>query len=763
MLPGGNNVNHAATDLDLPENFGLTLQKSVEEMNDVNEIKRPGALGFSLPITPKNNVTLERFRSASIIDNLYDPLPVQTWVNHIQLDLTRLQVTEMDDRAGVAEVELSDKDQSWHELAEATKLREIDLSDFTFSVANIESNQQYNTRWEPGDDLIWCPLIDFGDGGVVLKVKEVDRSPNEITVSGHGLTVGAKVELQFLADDNAVLPEPLVNGGNYLWEVKTADKLEPVGISLTTNGNGDFYVRKNVWRVRHIRPLFSLPGLLKAAFSHIGYALQGGILSTEYIQRLWAYILAPDFYDNDGNRDLVRMLVENTIDQTMLSPDALEFDTVIEDGNSSFVPAGAYQNNATEPFKSNITLTAIFQNTSASTASINVVLYSSFAVFHETITITISPSSTETTVFEKEITLYPGEQVGFLAGAVTPPGSVIFKSGSTFEVELEEVKFILENATIDLSQLIHPDYTIMDLLKGFMHLGDFKLQTSLITKTVTVFPAEASNVHSTSVEGFWRPQTDVKDMTAKIEKGSRVVSVRDEKKPRYITLQFDTSSDTFIRENLNLPEDSPLHSRTIDLGAKYAADEPVKVSNPFFEPTAEHRAGGITVPAMWDNENYEASFKISPRILYSVGWVEQRFSEPIEFDSNPTEIHISHYFFEGTEKNNMPYASQLPGVTVWNGSLEYLPTQNVVYGSQETDLYTMFWDKARFVRATLPTFSFLVRLSLEEYLAEDFRRRWFIAYKGEGYTYRLIKLLDHETGNDDSTNAVLVPEPNSTT
>lgn len=782
----GDGVDYVRVELDLPEGFGLVMQKAIEKLNDINNIQRTGALGFSLPKTNKNIYYLERYEGATIIGDKYRGLNVEVWAGHTRLNFNQLLVRVNSDRDSEYECELVNGDDFWLDKADKTLLYDLDFGTFEFTKANVYDNMQNNYQYTTGNDLVYLPLVDYGNGGTTIAFTSSDvniddgGSTDTITLPNHGLPIGTGSYFQVLITSDGTPPAPFQNNSIHLFSVVDEDKLLSL-TQITDEGNGQHYATLNVWNIPHIRPLFSVPGLLQSAFSQIGWKLEGEILEHPDVRRWWDYILGKEFYDTGGNEDFYYFLAENAADQVINTPSFIvQYDTATQEEYGSLtddIPSGitnsVHVNDTGGRLKATATTNVIVENTTASpiTFTIKISVYSENAVsadelFREQDIVTVPAGETQTIELELQAELR-NEYVTLVGATHNAVGPFNIKAGTFLRVQPQEYpKWIIKGSTHDLAKMIDPEMTILDVFKGFLHLGDFKLKTDHDLKTVSIYPGGDTEYEGVDLNGFLLPVDQSKEGTAIVERESRVITPPTDEQPRVVTLKFRDSSDDYITDIL-IPDDDGkgVFGRSFDFGERYTGPN-ATIENPLYEPTVEKQTGGIISAAMWDNTSRDSSYSIKPRIVYAFGWLRQVLNETFVSTSDSAGTHVDPYvvkysfwYFEGDYEVYVPYVSQFPQATVFDmANPEYVPTKNIVYGTQDNDLYNTFWTLDRFTRPLLPEISFLLRMSLEDFTAEDFRTRWFIYYRGEPAFYRLIKLIEHNTGDDSSTDAVFIPE-----
>lgn len=316
--------------------------------------------------------------------------------------------------------------------------------------------------------------------------------------------------------------------------------------------------------------------------------------------------------------------------------------------------------------------------------------------------------------------------------AVQIKGKFLFASAT---VEFKSRRVLpIEGDTLDLKQMVNPDYEFLDFFKGIVHIFNGKFVTNYATREVTMLTPEDTTYFGDNVEGYY--QNTVESIGEVLEK-SRSVVINDENKARYVRLRFKDSTDNEI-EKLDLPEAEPLYSREIDLGAKLNKEIEDR-ENPFFEPTLNKRFrfGNLSVgspnvdptdmPVLVDNDEGELSFKIGPRIAIARAGAIQ---------SN--NVNITDFTFKGTHGWLMvPYAWQKSDYTFGGNPIK----ENLVFGNMEGDL-SRFWYNDLVAKRTSKVISFTVLDSFDAIKKLSFRNLIKGYYEGREWVLRLIAKED---------------------
>ena len=122
--------------LDTDTDFQFRLSRALEELTDLSKIKTDGALGFSLPSTPINDLILRRFILPSVADSYSQEINVFVFVGSRTLPMEQLFVLGY--KGGQYECEIRMGEDHWVVGAKDLKLYDIDLGEeFVYDYQNM--------------------------------------------------------------------------------------------------------------------------------------------------------------------------------------------------------------------------------------------------------------------------------------------------------------------------------------------------------------------------------------------------------------------------------------------------------------------------------------------------------------------------------------------------------------------------------------------------------------------------------------------------
>jgi hypothetical protein len=179
----------------------------------------------------------------------------------------------------------------------------------------------------------------------------------------------------------------------------------------------------------------------------------------------------------------------------------------------------------------------------------------------------------------------------------------------------------------------------------------------------------------------------------------------------------------------------------------------------------------IVVPRLWDNDQYQRSFRIAPRIFFAYGKVKQKNPE-----SDNALQEFATFFFVNKPNisntgliNEFGYASMLPtrvidpapdfyGNVVFDKQVLGLP----FIPNQDTDLFSTFY--LSITKETRGGFDMdlLMKMDMNFYQSIDFRRHYKFMYRGRPILAEMTQVRDFVGCSGISTPATFFIEPKET-
>jgi hypothetical protein len=685
--------------LDLKPGFAFRLSKQVEQLSEAGEFIVEAALPFSVPYSDTNHLALQPFSSAAIVDNNQVFIEAIAYSGGLQLPFNRIYLRGRNDVAQEYELEFRVSSEHWAYLASKKYLNTVALGFSEFTNDMVYDNWLL-PKWEDGADPFYFPFVDFG---------------NWVDLSEPAQFTDAPVKKMALED---------------------------------------------------LRYHFSLVALMKQGFCEIGWTLQGSILDTALFRSAWVYILKRNFY-SESKGGTARLIVRRTneldlsaaIFMTYVSGNQVAYDP----GANAYTVTGITACGITNPLPYRapykFILKSPMQSAIAQTIGIRVVETTDTfqiptgQILSEEKTISLGASETRFVEIEFDVELDPGQ-----TGALYIDPGMKFLKGMFFEI-VPAQQSLIRGDTVELSRLIHPDYTLLGLFKGFLQLINGQADTDWNSRVITVYPDQTSNVFSEIIAGFVLDDTTPIDISGKtVCNSAKFTPIRNSQK-RFTRLMFADSTDAFIEDSEAL---EPPHSRKI-INDINLPDGVTEIKNPFFEPTVERQNDELRLmgtrqkpflPVMMDNTSGEMSFDIGPRILFAHGYLKQFSPKPTtDFD-----VYCGLHF-EGFQLETIPYATQKRTQPILD------PTQidgSFVFGTLPFDLYVTFWLGISQVNKRGVIYDILVWIGQLEYRQWNFRTKFLFVHDGRQIVAYGKSLRDFSTSQELPTPMQLLVLPADT-
>lgn len=695
--------NDGFVSIETPVSFDLKAFKRIEELTDVNKITADGVLGFTVKDTPKNLGIFKQFVDVNNLNYQLTAIPVYVIIGSTYLAQSDLYVTGYTKRE--FSLELRYGKEHW-----LTTAKYLLLSNVTYSnnlVFNADLINTYNAK--------------------------------EAYIDG-------EIGIRF----------PLVNYGtfvNQIQEVVTED----------------------------FRIFYSVLFLLQKAFCSFGWTFRSPFLESDYGRRLITYITAKQVQNN-----YTIPLVQKNFNVKMgtnlglypaLSSTKLPFDTItfnplnlFDVTNYYFVGVGMFDVTVNVKFVFLQTRSGLF-NADPEEADIIVrLMYSSpiigdIELFRNVTHISRANGyniQTNYTILASfivnDVQIDSGCHIYVtIAEEQAVVHTVVVLSGSLFSAVC--TKSVLQSGdTFKLNDLIDPQYTLLDLLKGVIHLCNGKLVTNFNTHEVFMYPPYAVNVFGADIEGYFIENVLI-DLTDRIQRDSEVIkTISNTLRNRYKTWGFKGNGDNAIKA-LNLVDNVYLFAHQTDFGIEQIALYD-RAENPLFEATLNKVFEIVTtsiynivdMPYMLDNTSSNASYDIKPRILVWLG-------SKMQYNDSAGTLYSPNIKILGTTTALIPYAAQLSNCK-YIDTYGTKPQYSLIYGDSvdKADLYNYFYKRYVFEKEFNLTLELLIYLTKTEFTRFDLRYKYLFYSLGRTITGRISDIIDFSNCSSTSTPVSIVNE-----
>ncbi|MCS7036374.1 MAG: hypothetical protein NZM41_06885, partial [Saprospiraceae bacterium] len=698
--------------LDVGEAFRLPLSKEVERLDAETKMRREGALRTSIPQTQVNDSVLVEYLTPLSVDRQSDYIEVRADLDGVPLPFTRMYVIERNDANGTWEVEFDLGEQHWSEAASNKRVNTIDFGAFDLTYANILSS--------------WAQ-----------PAYQVDYAPE---------TGGA----------NKAYYWPVVDYGDWV------DRTEP-------DQNSE--APQKIVAIEDLRPHISLVYLLKRGFAEIGWTLKGDLLETNWLRRLWVYLLKPAYYEGVG-ADGIRYgkfcrIVGRTTNQDLevtrtLPPNKpfIYFRSLDFAGSATAtLPHAGQPNQWLLGIKNELPFRARFRfsikceiETVAIPAIARVINFNvqevsgaqnnswTGEILSEDVALELQPNSKHFLSADFEFELNPNQKAAINWASALGADAFIVKKGLWFRCEPAN-KSLVRGDKVQVGPMLREDITLLDVLKAALHLVNGRIYTDYVRREIEISPDRSVRVYDEQVAGFLKEGEPAIDVRDDVIAGSARIRFKRNDLKRYTLFAFKQSNDAYIR---SLPAQLPPHARRVSNGDDLP-DEVERIENPLFEPTLEGQSDKLKVqaytfvsqgrteyaprpylPRYWDNEDGERSFDIGPRVVFAFGYVKQKNPRPLS--QSLADTYGTLFWDTNTASTStFGYATQL---RTW--PIEPTPSLDgsVVFDGERNNLFAIFYSGWHRDRQKGALIEVLQRLRAQDYASFDFRVARRFVYEG---------------------------------
>lgn len=513
--------------------------------------------------------------------------------------------------------------------------------------------------------------------------------------------------------------------------------------------------------VQDYRPHHHALYVLQQAFCAIGWKFRCPFLETDIGRKIITYILRDDYGQRTDLKELREFSV-STEGWLVDNGNIVVFDIInFDEGGNYNTTTGIAMGYGEYNFRLQGEL-SIFPNTISVTIKIEIEwpdgLTGELAAY--TITNPGNDSVTESIDLLAENVLIPvGSKV-----YVKITGSVFAQFQGTFSSESISSGYI-EGDTIDLASVIHPDYSLLDFLKGIQHLLKGKIDTRVVQREVWLYTPFDATVDGEDIEGYYHEMETGTDLRPYLTTGESI-KVDPKGKKRYQLVSFKRGQDEMVAA-MKLPEDQPLYSKIIDYGEGYEDGSANPSQNPLFEPTRNTIGFAFRgfqlcfLPHMVDNLNQELSFNIGARILIFVGFVDLSVYLP-HGSGSPLSPGIT---LNGTDYDDFPYAYQ--GVQFTTAETDVssalalwpdIPEFQLIYGEGNNDVFKKFWNRAVLEEFKSPVIERKALLHQLQFESWSFRNEFIAKYRGQDIVARLLSIEDFQGCPKGEVSLMLRPQ-----
>lgn len=702
--------------LDTDESTDTRLSRRLDQITDIDEILGEKILPFDIPLTPRNLYILRNYIDPNILDPEFVYIRVRIVGGALPVNQVNLYVTEDSMPDQRISVEIRSDEVNPIALAERYHLNQIEFDEFEIDWQTVLDNWENESSYEPGGKGYYMLLANFG---------------------------------KFLYD-TILKPSPI-----------------------------------------DTRFIFHVKKLLEDGFCNIGWKFESPFLETTVGKRIATYIGKPDYGDDPSvhpNREFSARVEQEDYSVPDEYRDVWKQWTILwtedfDPGNVFQTAPGLFSGIGEYNFRLQGEVRMSFRNPVEPAPGSNgpgfIYNGAHWGVRISTITslggvISLAEFTQHGITSDGEVNIFPFDLL--VENYLVSPGNLIMVevySDNTINFNPTKVDFDFTffneairtyyslGDSVFPEDTIHPDYTLLDLLKGVRGLIMGKLDIDYINNTITLLPTEKGEFFEEEVEGYFKDNPITYDLRDGQIVDSEKTITPNREVDRYQLLRFKRGNDASIQE-LDLDDDNPLWSRKIDLGPQYK-ENTRNIENPFFEPTINKTQGFrrndgfgfsfVDIPRLTDNLDFKLSTKIGPRIFIIHG-----------LEAGATRILPDGNQIPGTipwnddQLSSYPYVAQYPNFR--DSNLEKLP--HLIYGYEDDDLYNAFVKRAIAMLVDNTSIEILYQLSQADFRSMSFREIFLFRSKGKAVFGRLIEMRDFDPCSTITTPMLLRPDKQTT-
>jgi hypothetical protein len=325
-------------------------------------------------------------------------------------------------------------------------------------------------------------------------------------------------------------------------------------------------------------------------------------------------------------------------------------------------------------------------------------------------------------------------------------------SNGGIKVKPKTVKFQPDMQLI-LKAWVNCEYQFDKLLSGVIHLIQGRLISDESTRTVWLLHPDKLTLQSgEQPEPFFNGQTANAeyDCTSTKETYRRLVE------NRYLQIGFKAPDDDWVKSQ-NYDGDNPIFAKKLDFGDKYE-EATSNNYNPFFEASDNYLSKdlqavytpniecAVNIPACWDNSDHKESTKLTPRILYALGYVSQYRGKT----SGGVDV-VANWKFKGITETLIPYAYQVSNESIGTDETAEVPEIHLIYGDRTNDVTSQFWELFILELIANLEIDFQLIINPIEFDQLNFRRWLNVLIGNKHYVGRLTEITDYTGTKADVT------------
>jgi hypothetical protein len=522
--------------------------------------------------------------------------------------------------------------------------------------------------------------------------------------------------------------------------------------------------------VSDMRPWFHLLGVLQKGFCQIGWKFECQALETEVGRIAKVYILKEN-YDNRSEQPESGVLVEQTSPiiingyvnwQNEVYDNFNEYDSGLFTGNGEYTYKLRGRINATidcDNSNDSVNARISYRKTRVDGSYAYGDLYRGevFCDGPGLQSVSFPIIETDTTV-----NILPGETIEIKIDV----GADEFQFRGNLSTQLE-TRYI-EGALLPLSEAVRDD-SFLDFFKGVVHLLGGIIETDWVQRKVILRPAYSGMWDNEVFDGYYLENGELISIQSEVD--SEDIKAPSNEVFKYYKLKFQDADDFVEKEYLGAEE---IFSKKIEnLNSK--GNETIEDENPYFAPTMNGEYSGLIpvdldvsgivnapvfIPHLWDNDSYENSRDIDPRICLSVyGFLNKELEDGTQIRPDillnqlgPGGLSIVNQYPVTWQKLVKHNALDDNGKT-WK-------EQGLFYGDKDygdQTLFYLFYQKKIINEIRNASVEVLSKISTAEFTSLNPRAKYSVEALGRVIVGYLKEIRDYDGCRDITTPLLIAP------
>ena len=162
---------------DLNDGTDIAITKQIDDATNIGSIRQDTVKNFDIPKTKKNRAIIGSLGNPQAFNVLHNvAFQVEIVVGNYVLPERFARIVNVADRQGF-ELEVTGENFGWIKPISDQKLQDIELGTFDFTIANVESAQEFDFEYVDGGTIVNFPLANYGKWPLEDRVQLEDFRP----------------------------------------------------------------------------------------------------------------------------------------------------------------------------------------------------------------------------------------------------------------------------------------------------------------------------------------------------------------------------------------------------------------------------------------------------------------------------------------------------------------------------------------------------------------------------------------------------------